>query len=880
MALNATQANRTSGAAASRRTRWMIFLAIGGLMAVGGMAMVLSAREAEQVMRQTVLSQARMLVESIDQDRFLRLTASAVDEQSADYHGLRDMLIRMREANPTYRYLYLMGQRESGPPFFFMGTAPADSDEYSPPGQPYPEDAPALAQVFQSGEATLSDPVRDRWGTWISALVPLRDRSTGRLLAVFGMDIDAGEWQASIRLRTILAGALTLASACLLLLLFFGILNRQRAQAARLLREQNRLLEQQAAERKRASEELESFFTVNLDLLCMADMDGNFVKTNEAWSRILGYSTEDLNRMKFLDFVHPEDLPATLAAMKNLRQGEEILNFTNRYRGKDGSYRQIEWRSRPYRDRIYAAARDVTERQQMEDALRVSGERLDRAMAVKNEGVWDWNLATQETYFDDRYYTMAGYAPNEFPQDFTAWEEHVHPEDLPSAHRAIQAYLGGQAECFDTEFRFRHKDGTWIWIQGRGKIVARNAQGEPLRMIGTHTDITERKQAEIRLRESEAKFRSIVEGSPVGYHIYALAEDGKLVFRMYNPAADAILGVRHEAFMGRAILEAFPALAGTGIPEMYSAVARGEWGTQNFELPYDHEGIRGVFEVRVFRGAPGQAVVNFVDISERKRAEAAIARAHLLVEAKNQELEQLVYVASHDLRSPLVNVDGFSRELEYSLQAVVRLLEGGAGRVELEKGLRDELPGIGRSLDRIRASTRQMDSLIKGLLSLSRMGRAALQIGAIDMNSVMRQLAGSFAFRVQKAGITLTVGPLPGCRGDATQVTQVFSNLIDNAIKYRRVDRAGVITVRGSVAGETAVYWVEDNGIGIAEPHREKVFELFYRLNPRETEGDGLGLTAARQILTRLGGEIRLESKEGEGCVFVVTLPLADGGRS
>jgi len=118
---------------------------------------------------------------------------------------------------------------------------------------------------------------------------------------------------------------------------------------------------------KTQAEELESFFSVNLDLLCIADLEGNFIKTNEAWSQILGYSTEELNRKSFLDFVHPEDMQATLNAMDNLGKGNEVINFTNRYRSKKGSYHHIEWRSHPKGNLIYAAARDVTERIQAEE---------------------------------------------------------------------------------------------------------------------------------------------------------------------------------------------------------------------------------------------------------------------------------------------------------------------------------------------------------------------------------------------------------------------------------------------------------------------------------------------------------------------------------
>lgn len=121
-------------------------------------------------------------------------------------------------------------------------------------------------------------------------------------------------------------------------------------------------------ESRKEHEELEGFFTVNLDLLCIADLEGSFLKTNEAWSRILGYETKELNNRKFLDFVHPDDLPATLDAMSKLGEGEEVLDFTNRYRCRDGSYRYIEWRSKPKERLIYSAARDVTDRKTAEQA--------------------------------------------------------------------------------------------------------------------------------------------------------------------------------------------------------------------------------------------------------------------------------------------------------------------------------------------------------------------------------------------------------------------------------------------------------------------------------------------------------------------------------
>ncbi len=153
-------------------------------------------------------------------------------------------------------------------------------------------------------------------------------------------------------------------------------------------------------------------------------------------------------------------------------------------------------------DLVMSIVRDISERKRVEEALRKSEERLDHAMAVKNEGYWDWDLVTNQTYFDDRYYTMVGYEPGEFPMTFSAWEKRVHPLDLEESKSDIEAYLNGKSEKFDVEFRFKHKDGSWKWIRGRGKVVERDEDGSPLRFIGTHTDITERKRA-----EEEVKYR-------------------------------------------------------------------------------------------------------------------------------------------------------------------------------------------------------------------------------------------------------------------------------------------------------------------------------------------------------------------------------------
>lgn len=151
---------------------------------------------------------------------------------------------------------------------------------------------------------------------------------------------------------------------------------------------------------------------------------------------------------------------------------------------------------------LYHMAKDqmLADQARMEQALRVSEERRTLAMSVTNDGMFDWRIETGAVYYDDRYYTMAGYEPGEFPPAFEEWSRRVHPDDCPYVEQYLQDYFAEAKPDFDVEFRFKRGDGAWMWIRGRAKVVEWDENGKPIRMVGTHTDITERRQAEEELR--------------------------------------------------------------------------------------------------------------------------------------------------------------------------------------------------------------------------------------------------------------------------------------------------------------------------------------------------------------------------------------------
>ncbi len=267
---------------------------------------------------------------------------------------------------------------------------------------------------------------------------------------------------------------------------------------------------------------------------------------------------------------------------------------------------------------------------------------------------------------------------------------------------------------------------------------------------------------------------------------------------------------------------------------------------------------------------PEKNLIYFIgrDISLVKENEQELKRLNIELKNKNDELEEIVYVASHDLRSPLVNIQGFSKELYLSFQDLKEIED----REQIMKLLEED---VDEALYYILNSTAKMDNLLRGLLRVSRLGRATVEIRDLDMNSLMDDVIAEFKIRLKDGDITIVKESLPFCKGDWGQVNQVFANLLDNALKYLKPDASGVIKISGYKKDQHSVYCVEDNGIGIPKEYQGKIFELFHRLADNSTQGEGLGLTIAKKLVGRQGGTIWVESEPKIGSKFYVSLPAS-----
>ncbi|MBN2970556.1 CHASE3 domain-containing protein [Roseomonas aeriglobus] len=288
--------------------------------------------------------------------------------------------------------------------------------------------------------------------------------------------------------------------------------------------------------------------------------------------------------------------------------------------------------------------------------------------------------------------------------------------------------------------------------------------------------------------------------------------------------------------------------------------------------------VAGVSFITIFRftrdlGASRARLQELNDTLEDQVAERTtdLARA-------NEEIQRFAYIVSHDLRSPLVNVMGFTAELEAGQKALAEMVDRADRDApdvvtdEARFAAREDLP---EAIGFIRTSTQKMDRLINAILKLSREGRRTIAPEPIDMAALVSGIRDTLQHRLDEVGGTVDVaGTLPSIVTDRLAIEQVFANVIENAVKYRHPTRPVRVTVRGRQVAGRAMFEIADNGRGIDPRDHQRVFDLFRRSGAQDQPGEGIGLAHVRALTYRLGGTIDVASELGEGATFRINLPL------
>jgi signal transduction histidine kinase len=398
-------------------------------------------------------------------------------------------------------------------------------------------------------------------------------------------------------------------------------------------------------------------------------------------------------------------------------------------------------------------------------------------------------------------------------------------------------------------------------------------------------------------------YADIVRHIPIGLTIWRLddsANDRSLRLVSANAAASGLLGIEVSSWIGKTILEAFPAIPPAHLAIYADVVRSGQcreipvlhygdervrasaWSVKAFPLPDHCVGL--AFENVSARIEAEQRIRSLNEDLERRVAErtSELAAANRDLQQKNQENEMFVYSVSHDLRSPLVSLQGFSKELTVVGQELRTLLadEGvpATVRVQAERLITGDMQ---QALKFIQSGVLRLSNIIDALLRLSRVGRVEYDLRPQETHQIVARVVESMASELFDREVVVEVGPLPRCCADATALEQLFANLIGNALKFLDNSRKGQIEV-GAVSEQGDLepadrngitFFVRDNGLGISPAHHEKIFQAFQRVHPKHAPGEGMGLAFVRRMVERHGGRVWVESVVGQGSTFFFTLP-------
>ena len=245
-------------------------------------------------------------------------------------------------------------------------------------------------------------------------------------------------------------------------------------------------------------------------MLCIAGFDGYFKRLNPVWERTVGFTVAELCAKPFLEFVHPDDQEATIRECEQLIKGGETISFENRYLCKNGSYKWLSWNTSVSieQQKYYAVARDITERKQEAEKLAATQERFDLAVRGSRDGLWDWNVLTNDVYYSPRMKELMGYEDHEIENILSSWESRLHPADHDRIMEALAAHVKEHIP-YDVEYRLQIKTGEYRWFRARGQAIW-DENGQATRVAGSISDITELKETEEALRQAQTELEARV----------------------------------------------------------------------------------------------------------------------------------------------------------------------------------------------------------------------------------------------------------------------------------------------------------------------------------------------------------------------------------
>ncbi|WP_445371329.1 CHASE domain-containing protein [Methylomonas sp. HW2-6] len=632
------------------------------------------------------------------------------------------------------------------------------------------------------------------------------------------------------------------------------------------LREQTERLKANQLLLKESESRFQSVSNAAPVLIWVAGADGRCNWFNKVWLDFTGRTMEQELGQGWTAGVHPDDIDRCLEIYTGHFDRRTSFHMEYRLRRHDGEYRWLQDNGVPRFDALgnflgyIGSCFDMTENILALDKARESEERWQFALEGAGDGVWDWNIGAGLIVYSKRWYEIQGFEEGSMKADIDTWRQLVHPNDLAIAEAALQTHFRGESPNFSCEHRVICGDGHYKWILGRGMVVSRDAQGNPLRVIGTHTDITERKQQEQELKQ----LLRIINESPD--YIGTADMSGNLLF--HNLMARRMVGLDDNADLSnRKIQDMHPEWAAQKILEegVPAVLKHGYWKNETAILNQDGREIPVSQILLLHRdeaGNPQMLSTIMRDITEQKQYLVSLEDAKQVAEGLAKTKSEFLANMSHEIRTPMNGIIGLSK-------------------LALDKELPVEVRDY---LEKINASSESLLGILNDILDFSKLeaGKLTIDQQHFNLKTLLDNLYSLFSHRAAEKALALTIDIAEDTPadliGDALRLQQILANLIGNAIKFTERGRIGIHIKPLAQEGSSArlSFAVADSGIGITEEDQSRLFQPFSQVDGSATRrfgGTGLGLAITKQLLELMGSQLKIDSTPGQGSTFHFVLP-------
>lgn len=602
------------------------------------------------------------------------------------------------------------------------------------------------------------------------------------------------------------------------------------------------------------SNRFESLVENGADCVLIISAEAKTTYVSRSITNILGYTPNEVMEMDIMKRIHPDDVAgsqeAILTAIQN--PGIPIQGHLSRVLHKNGSW---IWVDAMITNMLHDLAingivdnfRDVTDRVLAEEKANETTQRLLLATKGARIGIWEQDLRNNRLVWDEVMHELYGVEKDQFDGKYASWLNLIHENDIPKINEVTNELRSGKTEFF-VEFRILRPDGSMLHIRSIAH-AQKDADGNAIRLIGTNWDVTES-------RKSNAKFRNLLENAP---DAMVIVNENNCI-ELVNSETEKMFGFSKSELIGQPVTMLLsnessdnPFVLDREGGNQMSIGEIGE-GIDFFAVNKNGEHFPVEINVAALNTGDGLLISAAIrDVTVRKQTEAKLLRM-AAVEAKNEEMEQLAYITSHDLREPLLTMKQYSQVLQ-------KMFNDSLG----EQGTH-LLNTIIRSADR-------MEERINDLLNYSQLGQVK-ELTVLDCNDTLELVTGDLNLLIEKNEAKITTENLPtAMKAYGTELQLIFQNLINNAIKFKATDRQPKVHISSEIKNDGWEFKVADNGIGIAEKHFKKVFSIFQKLHSStDYPGSGIGLAQVKKLVEMHNGQIEVESKIGEGTTFIFSI--------